>query len=168
MLREHLDGRRLYPRRWTFGADRAVLLIDRRFAGSDTLVITYALAAAIRKVRKEHGPPTSSLPASKPSTVTPPRWDPDCEAAWDATADLRRKDQSTRPNRAHNPNGTTCRRRCPGSAYQPVSHYDSRGHHQIRRGAMAGCATSRPRANGEMERTGRWSRGPFQMWSRRP
>lgn len=39
-------------------------------------MITYALAAAIRKVRKEHGPPTSSLPASKPSTVTPPRWDP--------------------------------------------------------------------------------------------
>lgn len=36
----------------TFGADRAVLLTDRRFAGSDTLVITYALAAAIRKVGK--------------------------------------------------------------------------------------------------------------------
>lgn len=66
----------IVPKALTFGPDRAVLLTDRRFAGSDTLVITCALAAAIRKVRKEHGPPTSSLPASKPSTVTPPRWDP--------------------------------------------------------------------------------------------
>lgn len=41
----------------TFGADRAILLSDRCFAGSDTLVTTYALAAAIRKVGKEHGPP---------------------------------------------------------------------------------------------------------------
>ncbi|MGY3146272.1 electron transfer flavoprotein beta subunit [Bradyrhizobium sp. USDA 3397] len=41
----------------TFGADRAVLLTDRCFAGSDTLATTYALAAAIRKIAKEYGPP---------------------------------------------------------------------------------------------------------------
>lgn len=46
------EGSLRYPRALTFGADRAVLLTDRRFAGSDTLVITYALAAAIRKVGK--------------------------------------------------------------------------------------------------------------------
>lgn len=34
----------------TFGADRAVLLTDRFFAGSDTLATSYALASAIKKV----------------------------------------------------------------------------------------------------------------------
>ncbi|MCA6107995.1 electron transfer flavoprotein subunit beta/FixA family protein [Bradyrhizobium cenepequi] len=41
----------------TFGADRAVLLTDRCFAGADTLATTYALATAIRKIGKEYGPP---------------------------------------------------------------------------------------------------------------
>ncbi|MDA9476831.1 protein fixA [Bradyrhizobium sp. CCBAU 65884] len=40
----------------TYGADRAVLLTDRCFAGSDTLATTYALATAIRKIGKEYGP----------------------------------------------------------------------------------------------------------------
>ncbi|HET9934535.1 MAG TPA: electron transfer flavoprotein subunit beta/FixA family protein [Polyangiaceae bacterium] len=42
----------------TFGADRAVLLTDRFFAGSDTLATTYALATAIKKVGAEWGNPT--------------------------------------------------------------------------------------------------------------
>lgn len=37
------------------GADRAVLLTDRFFAGSDTLATTYALAQAIRKIEKTFG-----------------------------------------------------------------------------------------------------------------
>lgn len=41
----------------TFGADRAVLLTDRFFAGADTLATTYALATAIRKVGIEYGAP---------------------------------------------------------------------------------------------------------------
>jgi electron transfer flavoprotein beta subunit len=41
----------------TFGADRAVLLTDRFFAGADTLATTYALATAIRKISTEFGPP---------------------------------------------------------------------------------------------------------------
>lgn len=41
-----------------YGADRAVLLTDRRFAGSDTLATTYALAHAIRKIGE-----TWSLPS---------------------------------------------------------------------------------------------------------
>ncbi|WP_027584666.1 electron transfer flavoprotein subunit beta/FixA family protein [Bradyrhizobium sp. Ai1a-2] len=41
----------------TFGADRAVLLTDRCFAGADTLATTYALATAIRKIGKEYGSP---------------------------------------------------------------------------------------------------------------
>ncbi|KRR06485.1 nitrogen fixation protein FixA [Bradyrhizobium jicamae] len=41
----------------TFGADRAVLLTDRSFAGADTLATTYALATAIRKIGKEYGQP---------------------------------------------------------------------------------------------------------------
>jgi electron transfer flavoprotein beta subunit len=40
-----------------YGADRAVLLTDRQFAGSDTLATTYALACAIRKVSETWGPP---------------------------------------------------------------------------------------------------------------
>lgn len=38
------------------GADRAVLLTDRFFAGSDTLATTYALAQAIRKIEENFGP----------------------------------------------------------------------------------------------------------------
>jgi electron transfer flavoprotein beta subunit len=41
----------------TFGADRAVLLTDRVFAGADTLATTYALAAAIRKIGQTYCAP---------------------------------------------------------------------------------------------------------------
>jgi electron transfer flavoprotein beta subunit len=41
----------------TFGADRAVLLTDRFFAGADTLATTYALATAISRIGKEWGVP---------------------------------------------------------------------------------------------------------------
>lgn len=37
----------------SFGADRAVLLTDRAFAGSDTLATSYALATAIKKIASE-------------------------------------------------------------------------------------------------------------------
>ncbi len=40
-----------------YGADRAVLLTDRHFAGSDTLATTYALACAIKKVSETWTPP---------------------------------------------------------------------------------------------------------------
>ncbi|SRR5579883_333207 len=41
----------------SFGADRAVLLTDRYFAGSDTLATSFALAAALRKIGEEFGAP---------------------------------------------------------------------------------------------------------------
>ncbi len=41
----------------TYGADRAVLLTDRVFAGSDTLATSYALAMAIDKLSSEWGKP---------------------------------------------------------------------------------------------------------------
>ncbi len=41
----------------TFGADRAVLLTDRFFAGSDTLATSFALAQAIRKIGESWGAP---------------------------------------------------------------------------------------------------------------
>ena len=41
-----------------YGADRAVLLTDRHFAGSDTLATTYALACAIRKIGETWTPPS--------------------------------------------------------------------------------------------------------------
>jgi electron transfer flavoprotein beta subunit len=41
----------------TFGADRAVLLTDRFFAGSDTLATSYALAHLIKKVSEQWGAP---------------------------------------------------------------------------------------------------------------
>ncbi len=37
----------------SFGADDAVLVTDRAFAGADTLATSYALAAAIRQINKE-------------------------------------------------------------------------------------------------------------------
>jgi electron transfer flavoprotein beta subunit len=40
-----------------FGADRAVLLTDRFFAGSDTLATSFALAQAIRRIGAEWGAP---------------------------------------------------------------------------------------------------------------
>jgi electron transfer flavoprotein beta subunit len=42
----------------TFGADRAVLLTDRFFAGSDTLATSYALATAIAKIGTLWGAPS--------------------------------------------------------------------------------------------------------------
>lgn len=39
----------------TFGADRAVLLTDRFFAGSDTLATSYALASAVKKIDETFG-----------------------------------------------------------------------------------------------------------------
>jgi electron transfer flavoprotein beta subunit len=41
----------------TIGADRAVLLTDRFFAGSDTLATSYALTGALRKIGQTFGPP---------------------------------------------------------------------------------------------------------------
>ncbi|AJP72688.1 electron transfer flavoprotein subunit beta/FixA family protein [Sphingomonas hengshuiensis] len=41
----------------TFGADRAVLLTDRYFAGSDTLATSFALASALDKIAAEYGKP---------------------------------------------------------------------------------------------------------------
>ena len=41
----------------TIGADRAVLLTDRFFAGSDTLATSFALAQAIRKIGEVFGKP---------------------------------------------------------------------------------------------------------------
>ncbi|MGO4869579.1 MAG: electron transfer flavoprotein subunit beta/FixA family protein [Roseiarcus sp.] len=41
----------------TYGADRAVLLTDRFFAGSDTLATSYALASAIAKIGERFGKP---------------------------------------------------------------------------------------------------------------
>ncbi|GGF67201.1 protein FixA [Azorhizobium oxalatiphilum] len=41
----------------TFGADRAVLLTDRFFAGADTLATSYALATAIRQIGETFGAP---------------------------------------------------------------------------------------------------------------
>lgn len=37
----------------SFGADEAILVSDRAFAGSDTLATSYALAAAIRKIQQD-------------------------------------------------------------------------------------------------------------------
>lgn len=37
----------------SFGADDAILLTDRAFAGADTLATSYALAAAIRKIQQD-------------------------------------------------------------------------------------------------------------------
>jgi len=41
----------------TFGADRAVLLTDRYFAGSDTLATSFALSMALRKIATDFGKP---------------------------------------------------------------------------------------------------------------
>jgi len=41
----------------TFGADRAVLLTDRYFAGSDTLATSYALAMALTRIGEVFGKP---------------------------------------------------------------------------------------------------------------
>ena len=41
----------------TFGVDRAVLLTDRAFAGSDTLATSFALASALSKIGREFGEP---------------------------------------------------------------------------------------------------------------
>ena len=54
----------------SFGPDRAVLLTDRAFAGSDTLATSYALANAIRKIGESFGAPDIVFTGSRPSTAT--------------------------------------------------------------------------------------------------
>ena len=46
------------------GADRAVLVSDRKFAGADTLATSYVLAAAIEKLARAHGTKTIYLPVA--------------------------------------------------------------------------------------------------------
>ncbi len=60
----------------TIGADRAVLLTDRFFAGSDTLATTYALATAIRKIGSTFSVPDLVFTASRRSTAIPRRSGP--------------------------------------------------------------------------------------------
>ena len=40
----------------SFGPDRAVLLTDRAFAGSDTLATSFALSQAVKKIGETFGP----------------------------------------------------------------------------------------------------------------
>jgi len=47
------DGEDSLRKALTFGADRAVLLTDRFFAGSDTLATSFALAGALAKIEQE-------------------------------------------------------------------------------------------------------------------
>lgn len=48
-----LQAKEALKRAMSFGADRAVLLSDRLFAGSDTLATAYILAVAIQKINEE-------------------------------------------------------------------------------------------------------------------
>ena len=56
----------------SFGADDAILITDRAFAGSDTLATSFALASAIGQIGATW-PWTWCSAASRPSTATPPR-----------------------------------------------------------------------------------------------
>lgn len=63
----------------THGADRAVLLTDRHFAGSDTLATSYALSQAVAKIGESYGGLISSLRESRQLTATRPRSDPELQ-----------------------------------------------------------------------------------------
>ena len=52
------------------GADRVVLLTDRKFAGADTLATSYVLKCAVEKLGAVRPGPRA---AARPSTATPPR-----------------------------------------------------------------------------------------------
>ena len=71
------------------GADRAILITDRRAAGSDTLATSYILSCAVRRLG-----PTSCCAAGRRSTATPrrsarrsprssaSRWSPTWSSCW--------------------------------------------------------------------------------------
>ena len=60
----------------SFGADDAILVSDRAFAGSDTLATSYALAAAIKRIHARTCRSIWCSPGSRPSTATPRRSGP--------------------------------------------------------------------------------------------
>jgi len=63
------------------GADEAILLSDRSFAGSDTWATAYTLAQAIRKL----GQVDVILCGKQPSTATPVRLGRASRGSWEST-----------------------------------------------------------------------------------
>jgi len=92
------------------GADKVILLTDRKFAGADTLATSYALMCAVRKL----GQFDLILAAGRPSTATPPRWDrrPPRSSAFRRSRTPRRSSTSPRPTSPPNAPSTRAPRSC--------------------------------------------------------
>ena len=144
----------------TFGADRAVLLTDRFFAGADTLATTYALAAAIRKIGETSGRRTSCSPASRRSTAIPRRSAPGSPSASVCCSSPMWRGSRARPAGAQHRGGTARGRRHAGAA-QPVAvpHHHARRHQRHSPRPLRRRLARRACHGREMECAGRRRRG---------
>ncbi|MGY4319624.1 hypothetical protein ACVWW1_008951 [Bradyrhizobium sp. JR3.5] len=151
----------------TYGADRAVLLTDRCFAGSDTLATTYALATAIRKIGKEYGPTNLIFTGKQTIDGDTAQVGPGIAKRLGVlqltyVAKVRSLDLAARTIEA----GTTLRRWCPGAAHEAaLSHHHAGGDKPDPARRDGGCLTCRTCANREMERARCRRRGRLQMRS---
>ena len=149
----------------TFGANRAVLLTDRFFAGADTLATSYALAAAIRKIGATFGAPDIVFTGKQTIDGDTAQVGPGiCKRLDFLQLTYVSKVVVARSRRPHHRGRAPLRRRRAGAA-QPAAVPDHHaGRHQ--RGAPrhhAECAERRARRGGEVERAGRRRRGHRQM-----
>ncbi|MGY4298615.1 electron transfer flavoprotein alpha/beta subunit [Bradyrhizobium sp. i1.4.4] len=138
----------------TFGADRAVLLTDRSFAGSDTLATSYALACAIRNIGREYAPPDVIFTGKQ--TI-----DGDTAQVGPGIAKRLGVQQLTYVSTikafelqsTHDRGGAALRRRRPGAAFQAaVSRQHVRGNQSNSPRCNDRCVACRPCHNRKMER----------------
>jgi electron transfer flavoprotein alpha/beta subunit len=113
----------------TYGADRAVLMTDRFFAGSDTLATSYALAQAIGKISEAWGAPDIVFAGKQTIDGDTAQVGPGIARRLNLSpADLHFEDNAGRRRPAHDRTRTPRRGRRAGSLFRAaVSGNDARG-----------------------------------------
>ena len=104
----------------TYGADRAVLLTDRVFAGSDTPATSFALAQAIRKIGGMWGAPDIVFAGKQTIDGDTAQVGPGNRApARPHAADIHLQDREPRSRRAEHSARAARRGRNAGPAFSP-------------------------------------------------
>ena len=148
------------------GADRAVLLTDRFFAGSDTLATTYALAQAIRKIEQTFGEQDIVFTGKQTIDGDTAQVGPGVAKRLDLLqltyvskiVEVRSGESARSSSSAAPKAACRCSRR-----RLPCLITMLEGTNEVRRGAIRGLAARGARRDRHLEREGRGDRGPHEM-----